>query len=55
MAKFVTYTYVSSLCVVGVAADVADVALCDVVPFVVVVVVVLVPVVDFLCADVVVS
>lgn len=61
LAKFVTYTYVSSLCaVVAVAVVVAGVALCDVVvlvarvvlPAVVVAAVVAFEaVVDFLCAD----
>lgn len=59
LAKFVTYTYVSSLCAV-VAVVVAGVALCDVVvlvarvvlPAVVVAAVVAFEaVVDFLCAD----
>lgn len=56
LAKFVTYTYVSSLCAVAV---VAGVALCDVVvlvarvvlPAVVAAVVAFEAVVDFLCAD----
>lgn len=55
LAKFVTYTYVSSLCaVVAVAIVVAGVALCDVVVLVARVVlpaVVVAAVVDFLCAD----
>lgn len=61
LAKFVTYTYVSSLCAVVAVAVVAGVALCDVVvlvarvvlPAVVVVaaVVAFEAVVDFLCAD----
>lgn len=60
LAKFVTYTYVSSLCAVVAVAVVAGVALCDVVvlvarvvlPAVVVAAVVAFEaVVDFLCAD----
>lgn len=60
LAKFVTYTYVSSLCAVVAVAVVAGVALCDVVVLVArvvlpaVVVAAVVPfeaVVDFLCAD----
>lgn len=61
LAKFVTYTYVSSLCAVLAVAVVAGVALCDVVvvlvarvvlPAVVVAAVVAFEaVVDFLCAD----
>lgn len=60
LAKFVTYTYVSSLCAVVAVAVVAGVALCGVVvlvarvvlPAVVVAAVVAFEaVVDFLCAD----
>lgn len=60
LAKFVTYTYVSSLCaVVAVAVVVAGVGLCGVVvlvarvvlPAVVAAVVAFEAVVDFLCAD----
>lgn len=60
LAKFVTYTYVSSLCAVVAVVVVAGVALCDVVVLVARVVLPAVvaaavvafeAVVDFLCAD----